>query len=67
MVHGARRPESIKRGKDHPCYKHGRDSIEGKAEYRKVLYELSQLEDIGFGTGVLVGTRTKGRKPKKPT
>lgn len=66
QYHGARRPGSIKRGKDHPLYKHGMHSKEGKAEHSKHLYELSQIEELGFAIGLLVGTRTRGRKPTKP-
>lgn len=66
MVHGARRPETIKRGADHPGYKHGKYTNESKAEDRRKLYELHQLEEFGHAIGLLVGNLTRGRKPKKP-
>lgn len=65
MVHGARRPESIKRGADHPNYKHGKCTKEAIAEHHRKLYQLSELEELGHAIGLLVGARTRGRKPKK--
>ena len=62
-VHGARRPKTIKRGADHPAYRHGEETREAKAERSSKLAELRQLESIMHAAGALVGPRWRGRKP----
>jgi hypothetical protein len=62
--HGARRPVTVKRGKDHPQYRHGRATPEGKAENSRRLAELRNLEALSFAFGLAVGPRWRGRKPK---
>ena len=61
--HGARRPESIKRGKTHPNYRHGGETIEAKAERSKKLGELRELENIMHLLKMTTAARTRGRKP----
>ena len=63
-VHGARKKETISRGKDHPRYKHGNATQKARAEYSFKMQEFRALEDLGFKYGLLVGSRTVGRKPK---
>jgi hypothetical protein len=62
--HGARRPESIKRGADHPQYQHGESTQEARAAYSEASSRLHELEEIGFRSGLMAGRRTPGRKPK---
>lgn len=62
-MHGARRPETIKRGPDHPNYHHGNDTLEAKADRSRRLAELRELEGGMAVLGVLTGPRWRGRKP----
>lgn len=62
-MHGARRPETVKRGPDHPGYRHGHETLEAKAERSRRLAELRQLEGVLHTAGILVGPRWRGRKP----
>ncbi len=66
-VHGARKPETIKRGKDHPAYRHGDQTLEAKALRSARLAELRDLEASMVLLGVLEGARWRGRKPKART
>jgi hypothetical protein len=63
-VHGARRKETVKAGKDHPQYKHGEKTQEAIQRYRTTMAELHNLEQFGQKSGLLKGPRTSGRKPK---
>jgi len=60
--HGARRPSSIKRGADHPGYRHGQETLEAKAERSAKLTELRDLESEMAKLGVLEGPRWRGKK-----
>jgi hypothetical protein len=62
-MHGARRPESVKRGPNHPGYRHGGETLSAKAERSTRLAELRQLEDQLLDLGSLEGARWRGRKP----
>ena len=62
--HGARRKESIKRGKEHPLYKHGGETIEAKARRRLGVSELQMLEELGREIGLISGSKTRGPKVK---
>lgn len=65
-MHGARRKETILRGKDHPAYIDGTKTRQAKARYRQASARLRDLEQIMVDTG-MVGAefkRTVGRKPK---
>ena len=64
--HGAKKPDAIKRGKDHWNYQHGGETLEAKAERSKVLAELREIEALSFAYGLVPeGTpRWRGRKPK---
>ena len=62
--HGARRPESIKRGKDHPNYRHGEATLEAKAERSAASIEMRKLEAMMYILGMTDAPRWRGRKPK---
>jgi len=62
--HGARRPETIRRGANHPQCRHGRETLEAKAERSRRLAELRELEALSFALGLASGGRWRGRKPK---
>ena len=61
--HGARKPETIMRGANHPQYRHGHETLEAKAERNQRLGELRELEALSFAFGLAVGTKWRGRKP----
>jgi hypothetical protein len=60
--HGARKPETIRRGANHPQYKHGRETLVAKAERSAMLSQLREIEAIMFATGIAKGARWRGRK-----
>jgi glucans biosynthesis protein len=61
-VHGARRPESIKRGKDHINFVHGRRTLEAQLEQSATSRRLQQLEDSLHLLGMTTAKRSRGRK-----
>lgn len=63
-MHGAREPETIKQGADHPLFIHGQETLEAKAERSARLAELREIEAFMFETGMATGARWRGRKPK---
>ena len=65
--HGARRPDTVKRGTDHPQYVYGGETLEAKAERSRRLAELRKLEELSFVLGLVPeGTpRWQGRKPSR--
>ena len=63
--HGARRAGTIRRGSDHPQWKHGQETLEAKAERSAMLGELRAIEAKMVATLTLVGPRWRGRKPGK--
>ena len=63
--HGARKPETILKGKDHANYQHGKETLHAKQQRHEKSRELAELEDIGFAIGMFSGTRTRGRKSVK--
>ena len=62
--HGARRPESIKRDKTHPNYKHGEETLKAKVERSATLTRLRHLENVMHQLGMTTAARTPGRKPR---
>ena len=62
--HGARRPETIKRGAAHPGYKTGWETLQAKANRSRALTEMRELEALSFGLALATGPRWRGRKPK---
>lgn len=62
VKHGAHKV--VARGADHGRYKDGQHTIAAKAAYKLTVKKLSDLENIGFRLGLMVGQRTRGRKPR---
>ena len=60
--HGARKPQTVLKGKDHPNYRHGNETLDARQKRREMSGELAELEAVGFAIGMLRGTRTRGRK-----
>lgn len=61
-LHGARRPASIKRGKDHPLFKHGFSTLAAKEERQSEFRALRKLELMMDRIGLGTGPRLRGRK-----
>ena len=61
-VHGARRPESIKRGEQHPNYVHGGRTLEAQLEQSATSRRLQQLEDALHLLKMTTAKRSRGRK-----
>jgi len=62
-LHGARKPNSIKRGIDHPNYQHGIETLERKRQRSIKLAELREIEDDLIARSLIKCKRTVGRKP----
>ena len=62
--HGARQAGTIRRGSNHPQWKHGQETLGAKAERSAMLGELRAIEAKMVVTLMLVGPRWRGRKPK---
>lgn len=66
-MHGARKKETILKGKDHPRYKHGNATQKARADYSEAALRLRELEQMMVDIG-MVGAefkRTVGRKPRQ--
>jgi hypothetical protein len=61
-MHGARKAESIKRGKQHPNFVHGNRTLEAQAERSGVSRKLQQIEDAMHLLGMTTDQRSRGRK-----
>ena len=61
-MHGARKAESIKRGKDHVNFLHGRRTLEAQLEQTATSRRLQQLEDALHLLGMTTAKRSRGRK-----
>jgi len=62
--HGARRPETVRRGAAHPQFRTGAETLTAKAQRSAKLAELRELEADMVQLGMLRGKRWPGRKPK---
>jgi len=62
-VHGARRPETVRKGTDHPQYRHGQETLEMKRAHRESSARLRALESLMHMLGMTKAKRTPGRKP----
>ena len=64
-MHGARRPETIMRGANHPQYRHGGETQKAKAERHEMAVFFNETENLMARLGMLApgSTRTRGRKP----
>jgi hypothetical protein len=61
-MHGARKAESIKRGKDHVNFVHGRRTLDAQAEQSATACRLQQLEDSLHLLNMTTAKRSQGRK-----
>lgn len=52
-LHGARKKSLIKRGKLHPNYRHGMETLVAKRERSKKLAELKAIEDDLLTKGLI--------------
>jgi hypothetical protein len=64
--HGAKKPEALKRGANHPQYRHGGETLEAKAERHEMSVYFHETEALMFALDMVVpgSPRTRGRKPK---
>lgn len=64
--HGARKPETVKRGAGHPQYRHGGETLEAKAERHQKSVFFREAEDLMFALDMVPpgSTRMRGRKPR---
>ena len=60
-MHGARK--NILRGEQHPGYVHGERTLEAELKLSSKLCELRHLEDLAYALKIMVGPKTRGRKP----
>jgi hypothetical protein len=60
--HGARRPESIKRGPAHPQFRHGRETLEARQRRVDGMSRLRSIVDLAVDAGFLK-KRITGRRP----
>jgi hypothetical protein len=65
--HGAKNPEAIKRGANHPQYRHGQETFEAKAERHEMAVFFYETENLMVKLGMFAhgSTRTRGRKPQR--
>ena len=61
-MHGARKPETIKRGTDHANFVHGRRTREAEKQHSEFCRRLQQLEDAVHLLGMTSAKRSRGRK-----
>ena len=64
-MHGARRPETVRRGANCPQYRHGRETLEAKAERHEMAVFFHEAESLMVALSIVApgSTRTRGRKP----
>lgn len=63
--HGARRPETVRRGVEHPQYKGGQETLQAKQQRSQALARIAVYEEVLAQAGQLCGPRTRGPKPKQ--
>lgn len=61
-MHGARKPETIKRGKDHVNFVHGKRTLEAQLEQSATYRRLQQIEDALHVLGMTTAKRSRGCK-----
>ena len=68
-MHGARRPETVRRGANHPQYRHGRETLVAKAERHEMAVFFHEAESLMFALDLVApgSTRARGRKPRAIT
>ena len=63
-MHGARKPQTILKGKAHPSFKHGLETLAAKQARSEGLAEIRRLADMLHDLGMTTADRMPGRKPK---
>lgn len=63
--HGARRPQTVRKGEEHPRYKNGRETQQAKQQRSQALARIALYEEVLAQAGQLCGPRTRGPKPKE--
>ena len=63
-MHGARQQSSIKRGEEHPNYRHGMETLSAKRKRSQKLSELRVLEVDLIERGLIHAKHSVGRKHK---
>ena len=63
--HGARRPQTVRKGQEHPQYKNGRETQPAKQQRSQALARIALYEEVLAQAGQLCGPRTRGPKPKE--
>lgn len=63
--HGARRPQTVRMGQEHPQYKDGRETQQAKEQRSRALARIALYEQVLAQAGQLSGPRTRGPKPKQ--
>jgi hypothetical protein len=62
--HGARRPETVKRGSNHPNFQHGRETLEARRRRVETMDRIRDLVELGVRGGFMP-RRIAGRRPKE--
>ena len=62
--HGARRKETIKRGRAHPQFRHGRETVEARQRRVEGMTRIRRIVDIAVAAGFIRG-RIPGRRPRQ--
>lgn len=62
--HGARPPQSILQGVDHPQYKNGQETKEMRAERSAAAKHIQELDQMARKLGMIRGKKAAGRRPK---
>lgn len=67
-MHGARKPETIRRGVNHPQYKDGHHIQEVRLARQAAIKRLHDLCDLGNQIGLFTEeVKLRGRRPKNHT
>lgn len=61
--HGARRPASVKRGVEHPRFRHGRETQQRRQIRIEAAIRIRLLENLMHAARLTTAKRTPGRKP----
>ena len=64
-MHGARKKSTVKQGRDHPCWKHGRETLGAKAARHEMSVFFHEVENLMHAFDMVApgSTRWRGRKP----
>jgi hypothetical protein len=64
-MYGARKPNMVKRGANHPQYRQGLETLEAKAERHEMAVFFHEAESLMVALSMVApgSNRTRGRKP----